>query len=71
MKAKISFGRVSLTAEIRQVSNTIMSFYLPEENDTPEMWALLTGLKANISIIGEKPFVSLPISDDVIVEYHK
>lgn len=71
MKAKINFGRVSLDVEIRSVSVTIISFYLPTENDTPEMWALLTGMRANISMIGDKAFVNLPIKDDVAIEYHK
>lgn len=71
MKAKISFGRVSMDVEIRSVSLSIISFYLPEENDTPEMWALLTGMRANISMIGDKPFVNLPIRGNAVVEYHK
>lgn len=70
MNAKIGFGRVSLDVEIKSVSSTIISFYLPTENDTPEMWALLTGMRAHISMIGEKPFVNLPIKNDVLVEYH-
>lgn len=71
MNAKINFGRVSLDVEIRSVSTTIIAFYLPMENDTPEMWALLTGMRANINMIGDKPFVNLPIKDDVVIEYHK
>jgi hypothetical protein len=71
MNAKINFGRVSMDVEIRQVSTTMISFYLPTENDTPEMWALLTGMRANISMISNKPFVNLPIKEDVAIEYHK